>query len=76
MDNTTAEAFANNTAFKSKLKHIDCRQEWVKMLRNKDIIDIAPAHVNTNENLADLFTKILDKNPFLKHRNRIMKFLP
>ena len=74
MDNTTAEAFSNNTAFKSKLKHIDCRQEWVKMLRNKDII--VPAHVNTNENLADLFTKILDKNTFLKHRNRIMKFLP
>ena len=27
VDNTTAVAFANNTVTKSKLKHIDCRQE-------------------------------------------------
>jgi hypothetical protein len=37
MDNTAAQAFANNTALKTKLKHIDVRQEWVRMLRNKDI---------------------------------------
>ena len=29
MDNTAAECFAKGTVFKSKLKHIDCRQEWV-----------------------------------------------
>ena len=29
VDNQAAEVFINDTAFKSKLKHIDCRQEWV-----------------------------------------------
>ena len=37
MDNTTAEAFANNNAKKTKLKHIDARQEWIKVLRDKSI---------------------------------------
>ena len=42
MDNNTAEAFSNNTAKNSKLKHIDCRQWWVRMLRDKSII--RPVH--------------------------------
>ena len=57
MDNTTAEAFANNNAKKTKLKHIDARQEWVKVLRDKSIL--VPVHVPTKRNLADIFTKIL-----------------
>jgi hypothetical protein len=70
MDNTAAQAFANNTALKTKLKHIDVRQEWVRMLRNKDIIK--PIHVDTKDNLADLFTKILPKNDFIRMRNKMM----
>ena len=70
MDNTTAEAFANNSCFKAKLKHIDARQEWVKMLRNKDIL--IPVHVDTKANIADLFTKILDGNTFKHLRSMIM----
>ena len=37
MDNAAAECFALGTAFKSKLKHNDCRQEWVRVLRNRGI---------------------------------------
>ena len=37
VDNETARIFANATAQRSKLKHIDCRQEWVKTLRNKNV---------------------------------------
>ena len=33
IDNTAAEAFANDTVIKTKLKHIDCRQDWVRILR-------------------------------------------
>ena len=57
MDNSTAESFAKNNAKKTKLKHIDARQEWVKVLRDKSIL--VPVHVPTKLNLADLFTKIL-----------------
>jgi hypothetical protein len=72
MDNTTAKAFMENTCFKSKLKHIDVRQHWVRMLRDKNIV--IPRHVNTFDNLADLFTKILDKNTFLRLVHQLMLF--
>jgi hypothetical protein len=74
MDNTTAETFANNTAFKSKLKHIDCRQHWVKVLRNKSIL--VPKHVNTKDNLADIFTKILNIHDFQRLFSRMMTVRP
>ena len=70
MDNATAEAFCNGTVKRSKLRHIDCRQEWVKTLRNKDVM--RPKHVNTKENLADMFTKILDAKDFISLRNMMM----
>jgi hypothetical protein len=70
MDNTTAEAFINNTAWKSKLKHIDARQNWVRTIRNKGILK--PLHVNTKVNKADIFTKILPTSTFLKLRDMIM----
>ena len=74
MDNSAVEAFTNNSCFKSKLKHIDCRQSWVRTLRDKEIV--IPTHVGTGENLADLFTKILPASSFLRLRNRIMRELP
>ena len=62
VDNKAAMAFVNNTAFKTKLKHIDVRQKWVKTLRNKAIL--YTQHVPGQDNLADIFTKILDGDTF------------
>ena len=70
MDNTTAEAFANNSCFKSKLKHIDVSQRWVRCLRDHNIM--IPVHVNTHDNLADIFTKVLSRQPFEKHRRTVL----
>ena len=70
MDNSAAEKFALGTAFKSKLKHIDCRQEWVRMLRDRNIC--TPVHVDTKLNLADLFTKLLPACDFERLRSLIM----
>ena len=70
MDNAAAEVFTINTANKTRLKHIDCRQEWVKMLRNKSLIK--PMHVPSEDNLADIFTKILDKPTFINLRDRLL----
>ena len=70
VDNTTAEAFANNTVAKSKLKHIDCRQEWVKTLRDSSIFSVT--HVDTKYNLADFFTKILQGPRFRELRDQFM----
>jgi len=70
VDNKAAIAFSDNTAFKTKLKHIDVRQEWVRTLRNKDILQTE--HVPSKDNLADIFTKILDADTFEGLRNRMM----
>ena len=40
MDNSTAEVFVNDTAYKTKLKHIDVRQKW--MQNNLKTIDCRP----------------------------------
>ena len=69
--NLIAKGFTNDTTYKSKLKHIDVRQEWVKTLRDKNIL--CPVHVDTHDNLADLFTKILPKGDFQRLRDSMMK---
>jgi hypothetical protein len=74
MDNAAAEIFTNDTAFRTKLKHIDVRQQWVKVLRNKSVI--IPKHVPSLDNLADLFTKILGVDDFIRLRDQMMVPLP
>ena len=74
IDNTAAITFAKGTAMKTKLKHIDARQDWVKVLRNKNIS--VPVHVPTELNLADMFTKILAAPTFTLLRNRILHMVP
>ena len=74
VDNAAAKSFADQTSFKSRLKHIDTRQEWVKTLRDKNICKTE--YVNTKSNLADLFTKILPTDDFVRLRDRIMVMVP
>jgi len=74
VDSNTAKSFSDNSCKKSKLKHIDCRQEWVQVLRDKNILKCV--HVPGTENLADLFTKILDPGDFIRQRNTIMVECP
>ena len=52
-------------------KHIDCRQEWVRCLRDRKIM--TPVHVDSKDNDAYLFTKILSREPFEMVRNRIIE---
>ena len=63
MNNSTAEVFVNDTAYKTKTKHIDVRQKWVQTLRDMKIL--RPVHVDTKDNSADLFTEILGKQDFI-----------
>ena len=62
MDNEAARIFCMGSAAKTRLKHIDCRQEFVRLLRNKDIL--RAVHVPSKENLADLMAKILPRPTF------------
>lgn len=74
IDNKAAVAFSKRTAMKTKLKHIDVRQEWVKSLRDANIFK--PTHVPTKLNLADLFTKILSSIVFCGLRDRLLHRVP
>ena len=50
--------------------HIDARQEWVKMIRDKQLLRMIK--VDTKVNVADLGTKILDKFTFQNLRGMLM----
>ena len=69
VDNTTAIAFSKGNVRRSKLKHIDVRQQWVEWLRDKGLVKLS--HVSTKSNPADFFTKILDYDTF-NHLRSIM----
>ena len=52
------------------MKHIDCAQEWVRILRDEAIC--LPTWVGTDDNLADIFTKILSVEKFRIMRGHII----
>jgi len=54
-DATTANVFANGTAQKTRLQHIDNRQQWVHVCRDSRIATCS--HVRGTENPADLGSK-------------------
>ena len=74
VDNATAITFSKDTVRRSKLRHIDARQCWVEALRDERIIKLHK--VDTDQNLADLNSKLLDAPKFLYLRDRIMKECP
>ena len=74
LDNQAAIIFCEGSASKTRLKHIDTRQQWVQMLRDKNLVVMEK--VPTDCNLADLFTKILPKPTFVKLRDQLLKDRP
>ena len=44
VDNQTALSFATGTVKKSKLRHIDARQDWVQALRDATLVKLAKVH--------------------------------
>jgi len=74
VDNEGCRIFIDNTAQKTTLRHIDCRQEWVQGLRNQSLL--RAVHVPSADNLADIFTKILSGDTFKSLRNRLLYDVP
>ena len=56
VDNAAAIAFSNGNTRRSKLRHIDVRQQWVVQLRDAEVCRLVK--VDTKEKLADPFTKL------------------
>ena len=65
-DNESAIKLSKNPVQHSKTKHIQIRHHFLRDHVNKEDIDII--HVNTEEQLADIFTKPLDEKRFCKLR--------
>ncbi|SPT19135.1 unnamed protein product [Triticum aestivum] len=63
-DNESAIKIANNPVQHSNTKHIEIRHHFLTDHVMKEYIDII--HVNTEEQLADIFTKPLDQKRFCK----------
>ena len=63
-DNESAIKIAHNLVQHSKTKHIQIRHHFLRDHVLKEYIDII--HFNTEEQLADIFTKPLDEKRFCK----------
>jgi hypothetical protein len=66
-DNESAICMADNPVEHSRTKHIDIRYHFLRDHQQKGDIEIA--YVNTQNQLADIFTKPLDEKTFSKLRN-------
>jgi hypothetical protein len=68
-DNESAIRMADNLVKHSRTKHIDI---WYHFLRDhQQKGDIESAYINTQNQLADIFTKPLDEKTFSKLRNEL-----
>jgi hypothetical protein len=68
-DNESAIRMADNPIEHSRTKHIDIRYHFPRDHQQKGHIEIA--YVNTQNQLADIFTKPLDEKTFSKLRNEL-----
>jgi hypothetical protein len=57
----------NSTAEHKVMKHVDIRQKWIQEKIESNEFEIQ--YVQTNEQIADIFTKALPKEKFEKFRN-------
>jgi hypothetical protein len=72
VDNAACLAFSKDQVQRSKLRHIDARQEWVQALRDENVVVLE--WVESKLNLADMFTKILEADTFEFLRSKMMVF--
>ena len=72
VDNATAVAYANGTGKRSKIRHIDARQDWAQAMRDSTTCKLWKVHALENE--SDLLTKIHEPDQFERLRNCCMVF--
>lgn len=70
-DNQSAQKICISTLSHSRTKHIDIRHHFVKDLINKKIVNLC--YLCTEEMLADIFTKSLTKEKYVKFVNRLFQ---
>jgi hypothetical protein len=68
-DNESAITLSGDPSFHNKVKHIDIKYHYIRECVDNNTI--AVTHVNSKNNLADVFTKPLDPKPFLQFRDHM-----
>ena len=68
-DNTACAKIANNATAIKRTKHIDVRHHFLREHVDQGTISIV--QVSTHDQLADVMTKILGKEAFLRFRDHI-----
>ena len=68
-DNMSAINISKNPVQHSRTKHIDIRHHYIRDLVDDKVITLE--HVDTEEQIADIFTKALDANQFEKLRGKL-----
>jgi hypothetical protein len=69
MDNTAAIAMAQSSAINRRTKYIDARYHKVRELVEGGIVNLF--YTQSNDNLADIFTKNLPPNTFMEIRQQL-----
>ena len=69
IDNTGAIALANANGPTKRTKHLDVRYHYIQQQVQRKVFAID--HVNTENQLADPFTKTLGKNKLMDFADRI-----
>lgn len=67
VDNRSAIALAKNPVFHDWSKHIDTRYHYIRECVTKK--DVQLEYVKTNDQVADIFTKPLKREDFIKMRS-------
>ena len=70
LDNAGAEALAKNPVHHDRTKHIDVKYRYIRECIENGCITLM--HTDTKENLADIFTKPLEKRVFQQHRQGLV----
>ena len=68
-DNMSAIAPSNNLVFHKRSKHIDTRYHFIRELIHND--EIILEHCRSEEQYADIFTKALTKESFVRQRDNL-----
>ena len=61
-DNICSKEYTNDAIKGTKLRHIDRRNEWLKHMVNTN--EFVLEYIPSSDNLADLFTKLMEKSRF------------
>ena len=67
VDNKSAIALAKNPVLHDRSKHIDTRYHYIRECVTK--MDVQLEYVKTNDQVADIFTKPLKREDFIKMRS-------